>query len=391
LLVEYDTVGQLAHIRGTNHLKFDLIRERMRNQRLMRTEFEKPEEVVSWLGAVQSQDYTGAKWALGQRTKEATDDAIDEAFNAGRILRTHVMRPTWHFVAPADIRWLLELAAPRVHALSAPYYRKFELDDAICGRSRKILERALRGGRHLTRKELGDELGRGGIAASGLRLTFLMLRFELDRVICSGVRRGKQFTYALFEERAPKGPRFVRDEALAELVLRYFSSHGPATIRDFVWWSGLTTVDAKAGIQSLKSALTSETIGERTYWFKEQSKSAPRVSPSACLVPNYDEYLIAYKDRDQKVFGVDGQPGRLPAFDAYSHFLVVDGLLAGTWRRTEKAGSVLVRLTTFAPLDESHSRAVALAAKRLSRFVGAPVGITATQGSNPKHKFEFKL
>jgi DNA glycosylase AlkZ-like len=354
-------------------LKFDLIRERLRNQRLMRTEFEKPEQVVSWLGAVQSQDYTGAKWALGQRTKDARDDAIDEAFNAGRILRTHVMRPTWHFVAPDDIRWLLELAAPRVHALSAPYYRKFELDDAIYGRSRKILERALRGGRHLTRKELGDELGRGGIAASGIRLTFLMLRFELDRVICSGVRRGKQFTYALFDERVPKSRKFRRDEALVELILRYFSSHGPATIRDFVWWSGLTTADAKAGIQSVKPALTSETIGERTYWFKTQAKSAPRVSPSASLLPNYDEFLIAYKDRDQKVFGLDGQPGKLPAFDAFAHYLVVDGLLAGTWRRTEKAGSTLVSVTTFAPLDETHSRELALAAKRLSKFIGRTV------------------
>ncbi len=132
----------------------------MRNQRLLRTEFQKPEQVVAWLCAVQSQDYTGAKWALGQRTQGATDDVVEEAFNAGRILRTHVMRPTWHFVAPADIRWMLELTAPRLLGLSAGYYRKVELDDAIFARSRKILEKALRGGRHLTRKELGDELGR---------------------------------------------------------------------------------------------------------------------------------------------------------------------------------------------------------------------------------------
>ena len=297
--------------------------------------------------------------------KDATDDVVEEAFNAGRILRTHVMRPTWHFVAPADIRWMLELTAPRLLSLSASYYRKVELDDRIFARSRKILEKALRGGRHLTRKELGEELGRGGITASGLRLAFLMMRAELDRVVCSGVRRGKQFTYALFDERAPNSRKLQRDEALAELTLRYFSSHGPATIRDFVWWSGLTAVDARAGIQSLKTALVSETIGERTYWFNEQAKPAPRVSPSASLVPNYDEYLIAYKDRDQGVFG----------FDVYAHFVVIDGLLAGTWRQAEKSGSITVNVTTFARLSETHRRALVVAGKRLSRFVGMPVEI----------------
>ena len=202
-----------------------------------------------------------------------------------------------------------------------------------------------------------------------------MMRAELDRVVCSGVRRGKQFTYALFDERAPNSRKLQRDEALAELTLRYFSSHGPATIRDFVWWSGLTAVDAKAGIQSLKTALVSETIGERTYWFNEQAKPAPRVSPSASLVPNYDEYLIAYKDRDQGVFGLDGIQSKLPVFDAYAHYVLIDGLLAGTWRQAEKSGSITVKVSTFARLSETHRRALVLAGKRLSRFVGTSVEI----------------
>src|SRR5262245_24524323 len=171
------------------------------------------------------------------------DDSIDELFNEGKILRTHVMRPTWHFVMPEDIRWMLKLTAPRINAVSAYYFRKMELDQAVLARSNAAISKALRG-KHLTREELGQVLGRAKIDAKGLRLIYLMIRAELDAVICSGPLRGKQFTYALLDERVPKCRTLKRDEALAELTIRYFTSHGPALLRDFVWWSGLTITDA---------------------------------------------------------------------------------------------------------------------------------------------------
>jgi hypothetical protein len=218
----------------------DIARRRLLNERLVGPALTTPADVVSWLGAVQSQDYAGAKWAVAQRARGCSDRDVELACDRGDIVRTHVMRPTWHFVAPADARWMLELTAPRVHAANAYYYRKLELSPRTFERSNAALALALEGGKHLTRVELARALAGAGIRAEGVRLAYLLMRAELDALICNGSRRGKQFTYALFDERVPRAAPLARDEALAELTRRYFTSHGPATVQDFAWWSGLT-------------------------------------------------------------------------------------------------------------------------------------------------------
>ena len=195
--------------------------ERLLRQRIEGKGLENPAQVVRWMGAIQAQDYAGGKWAVGLRCFRCTDDDLEEAFSKGEILRTHIMRPTWHFVAPEDIRWMQSLTAPRVNAINAFYYRRLELDRALFKRSNASLNKALRGGKQLTRAELRAVLEDAGIATRDLRLTFLMLRAELDAVICSGGRRGKQFTYALVDERAPQAKDLNRQEALAELTERY--------------------------------------------------------------------------------------------------------------------------------------------------------------------------
>ena len=218
----------------------DIAQHSLHNQYLSSSGFKEPADVVKWFGAVQAQDYSGAKWALGLRLQSATDDAVEKAFGDGNILRTHVMRPTWHFVAPADIRWLLKLTAPRVNAVNGYYYRKFELDDAVFKKSNKALTKALRGGKQLTRDTLRNAVQQAGVATDDLvRSAYILIRAELDGLICSGARKGKQFTYSLLDERQPNSATLERDEALAELTRRYFTSHGPATLQDFVWWSGL--------------------------------------------------------------------------------------------------------------------------------------------------------
>jgi DNA glycosylase AlkZ-like len=232
----------------------DVAQRRLRNERLVGPAFAAPADVVSWLGAVQSQDYGGAKWAVAQRARGCSDADVEEACDRGDIVRTHVMRPTWHFVTSADARWMLELTAPRVHAANAYYYRQLELDERVFTKSHAALAAALRGGRHLTRVELGHALERAGIRAAGTRLAYVLMRAELDAVICSGPRRGKQFTYALFDERVPASKPLARDQALAELVRRYFASHGPATVQDFAWWSGLTVADGTKGIDLAKAS-----------------------------------------------------------------------------------------------------------------------------------------
>jgi hypothetical protein len=259
--------------------------------------------VVAWLGAVQAQDYHAAKWALGLRLKGATDETVERAFTTGSILRTHLLRPTWHFVAPTDIRWMLDLTAPRIHAASAYQYRKLDLDSKVFRRTRVALTKALQGGRQLTRDELRDVLAREGIAVRGLeRMAHIMMSAELDGLVCSGGRSGKQFTYALLEERVPKSKTLKRDEALAELVKRFFVSHGPATIQDFVKWSGLTTVDAMRGLEPVKAELSHQVVDRRAYWFSTMMPSAKMKTftaaktPIAFLLPNYDEFTVGYRN-----------------------------------------------------------------------------------------------
>ncbi len=230
----------------------DLTHWRLRNQHLSAPTLTDPAALVGWLGAVQAQDYGMALWAVGQRLIGATESAIQQAFDDGAILRTHVLRPTWHFVMPADIRWLLDLTAPRVRALLAYGDRQNGLDETVLAHAAAVIEAALRGGQHLTRSELGAVFAAAGIALGGTqRLAHLLMHAELDGLICSGVRRGKQPTYALLAQRAPDAKTLSREEALAELTRRYFSGHAPATLKDFAWWSGLTVADCKQGLEAV--------------------------------------------------------------------------------------------------------------------------------------------
>jgi len=351
---------------------------RQLNQRLARTTLKTPLDVVSWLGAVQAQDYPGARWALGLRANALTDARVEKAYDDGEILRTHVLRPTWHFVAPADIRWMLALTGPRVMARMAPYNRHLELDRPTFAKSRTVLERALRDGTHLTRAELATALARGGITAKGQRLAHLVMDAELHALICSGPRRANQCTYALIEERAAPAPPRTREEALAELVRRYFTSHGPASIRDFVWWSGLTTADARAGLAMLGSDVCDELIDDVRCWSLPARKASPVRAPAraAHLLPNYDEYLIAYRDRDFSV-----SSGGLTFDDFYAHFLTIDGRLAGTWRRVVTKDGVTITVRTMKPVSRSDKTLVAAAAERHAKFMERKVEVRYSQSA----------
>jgi hypothetical protein len=238
-------------------------------------------------------------------------------------------------------------------------------------RGRSAIERALHGGRQLTRTELAFALRRAGIAAEGMRLAYLMMHCELNAVICSGARRGNQFTYALLEERVPRARKLDREEALAELTRRYVTSHGPVTARDYSWWSGLTVREANAGFDMIKPALVRREIDGLKYWSVASRPIRPkRLTPaSAYLLPNYDEFLIAYKDRGAIVGTKRGADGVVRQPDVFSHHLVIGGRLAGSWRRAVKAGSVSVEIKSYTRLTRDDAKAVAAARERLSRFL----------------------
>jgi hypothetical protein len=345
--------------------------QRLYNQHLEGQKFQTPDEVVAWLGAVQAQEYGLAKWALGLRMESATDDVIEQAFTDGAILRTHVMRPTWHFVTPDDIRWILELTAPRVHALNAYYYRQLELDDALFAGSNAAIIRALEGGKHPTRAELGAALAEIGIDTSnGMRLGYIVHYAELERIVCSGPRRGKQHTYALLDERAPQAKRLARDAALAELTLRFFTSHGPAMVKDFAWWSGLTVADIKAGLAMLGSQLAPEEIDGQTYWFSPSLPAVQAAPLTAHLLPVYDEYGIAYKNHSAIL---DPKYAELIKDGFFTSAFVFGGQFVGMWRRTFSKGAVVVEVAPFHPFSAAESDAFAAAAQRYGEFLGMPV------------------
>jgi hypothetical protein len=366
----------------------DIAARRLQAQRLIGEPFESPLDAIRSLTAVQSQDYAGAKWALGQRSRGTTDADLDRLFDEGAILRTHLMRPTWHFVLPEDIGWLLALTGPRVRAGLVARNRNLEIDDKVAARAEAVFSAALAGGRHLTRPELGQLLSRKRISPEGQRLPHFLLRAELDALIASGPRRGKQFTYALLEERAPKARALDRDDAVAELTLRYFRSHGPAQVQDFVWWSGLRIADARAGIASAGKGLERRVIDGKDYWFDPGAGPQTKATSVAHLLPNYDEYTVAFRDRaeilhadlpfDPAVFARAGVPGAtsISFGSILSNVVTVGGKVRGSWRRTITRDGVRVEVRMLDRLKPAESRAVEDSGKRLGEFLDHTVEIS---------------
>ena len=354
----------------------ELLSERLRNQHLTRPERQKPAQVVAWFGAMQAQDFPAAKWAVGLRSPGSNSTDIEQAFNDGAILRTHLLRPTWHFVTPADIRWMLALSAPRVHAANAYYYKQSGLDAKMFARGCAMMHRVLDDGEPMTRAELAVALRRAKVPADGLKLAYIMMHAELEGVITSGPRRGKQFTYALLDQRAPAAKPLDRRDAIAELAKRYFVSHGPATVRDFVWWSGLTVKEAELGIEAVKPKLQQEAIDGRTHWSAKARVTAASKGCSGLLLPNYDEYLIAYKDRGAVV--EDARAANIVARSggAYPHHLVIDGRLVGSWARTLKENSVVIEVAPYRKLTPAQTRAVMSAADCYGDFLGLPLTLS---------------
>jgi hypothetical protein len=349
--------------------------QRLHNQLITQQKFEKVDDVVRWLCAVQSQNYAAAKWALGLRMQKATDEIVEQAFNDGSILRTHILRPTWHFVLPADIRWMLALTAPRVITASAYYYRTLGLDDTVFKQCNSAMAKALQGGKHLTRTELASVLQQAGIATDNLqRIGQIIMRAELDGIICSGARRGKQFTYALLDERAPQARILDREESLAELAGRYFTSHGPATLQDFVWWSGLKVADARIGLEMITSQHMWEVIDGQTYWRSASMTSAKVPTQTIYLLPNFDEYTVGYTDRSAIFDMSDAEKFDTPG-NVLNPTIVLNGLVVGTWKRTIKMDSVLLTPGLFTILTKAESNALVESANRYSAFLNLPVNI----------------
>jgi hypothetical protein len=345
----------------------DIIQLRLINQKLIGPSYAKPHELVSYMGCIQAQDFFGAKWAIGTRIKDITDALIEKEFDEGKIIRTHVLRPTWHFIAAGDVGWILELTAPRIKMLSAGYHRKEGIDSTTIKQSQKIFEDALTGGKQLSREELMPLLKNRKIKTSDNHLSFLLLEAELDGLICSGARKGKQFTYALLEERVPKLKYLHREEAVAELAKRYFISRGPATAHDFAWWSGLSLTDAKKGLELNKQELIHETINAETYWFSPTINSEQKYANEVHLLPAFDEFLIAYKNRTLSL-----KPGHsvITGNGIFKPTLMFNGRVTGTWKRANKKDKVLIEVSPFIKLSKLATQKTLSEANNYAKFLG---------------------
>jgi hypothetical protein len=351
----------------------DITRIRLAHQHISRPAFDDAADVVRSLGAVQAQDYLGALWALGLRNKRSTEASVEAAIERRAIIRTWPMRGTLHFVAAEDARWMLPLLTPRVIAGAASRYRQLGLDGAVFARSARVAERAMRGGKCVRRETMYALWNDAGIATHDSRGLHILGYLAQAGLICFGPRDGKQHTVTLLEEWLPPTSALARDEALGALARRYVTSHGPASVHDFAWWSGLTVTDARAGLESVASELESDVVGGRTLWFS----ATPAVragSGGAYLLPAWDEYTVAYRDRtdvlDAKYAArVNAGGGVLKPV------VVVRGEVVGTWQRTISKGRVTVRPALFKRLDRADWDALEKAASKYGRFLGHPANI----------------
>jgi hypothetical protein len=349
-----------------NFTDIDLINLRLYNTGLTSPRFGEVTEAVSSLGAVQAQDFAMAIWALGLRVKNSTSRSIEEVYDEGDILRVHIMRPTWHFVAPEDIRWMLELTSPRVKMLMSSTNRRIGLDDKILVTTNKVLVNALRDHKYLTRREIKTTLANSGIQTDVQRLAHILAWAELESLICSGPRRGKQFTYALLDERVPRSKKLAREEALAKLAQKYFTSHGPAQLEDFSWWSGLSFNDAKGAIECIQSNLEQVRIEGKNYLFIDAKQTMPK-PPEALLLSLFDEYSIAYKDRSYISEGNNIQK-MLSAGTAVNAVVVINGKVAGTWKKSTSPKNVNLIINPFRTFNNNEQEASNLEAARFGKF-----------------------
>jgi hypothetical protein len=354
----------------------EIARLRMRSQRLDGTPLESAEAAVGWMGAVQSQEYVLARWSIGQRARGVSEAQVEAMVADGRIVRTHILRPTWHYVLPADIRWMMALSGPRVESKIRPRYAALGLSDGLLQRSTELIVEALRGGRRMTRPQLGTMLGEAGIEVSNGRLAYVVTHAELNLVIGSGGLDGKQQTYALIDERVPESEPMSREAAVAELTRRYFTSHGPSSVADFTWWSGLTVRDARQGLDAIGSELDALSIDGRQYWFSPGAVTGRRdATPRAELIQTFDEYVVGYQ-ATRGVIDVEklSGPGTWNP-NSFVNPLLVDGQIAGGWRRVIKGDHVRIATKFFRELNPTEVGAVERAVERYGGFLGVPATI----------------
>jgi hypothetical protein len=336
-------------------------------QQISDTRFTTPGELVAWMGAMQAQDYRMSKWAIGMRLPGIMNEAVEQAIDKGEIVRTHVLRPTWHLVAAKDIRWMLSLTAPHINAASAAQRRSLGIDEQLLTRTTDIIIKALSGGRQLTREELMQEIRKTGIVTDTHRAVHIMFDAELKAIVCNGTMRGPKLTYRLMDEIIPPGDIYNREEALHQLALRYFSSHGPATVQDFQWWSGLPAGDTRKALEMIKKDMVCIKSDQKEYWVPRETVFLSKNIPEVCFLPAFDEFLVSYKDRTA-VLHPDWHREAITINGIFKPSILVEGKVAGTWKHTVKKNKLQIETGYFDPAMSLDAAVIDRALERLNDF-----------------------
>lgn len=344
----------------------DIAAIRLAGQQISSSRFHSAGALVAHLGAMQAQDHASALWAIGLRVPGTNQATVRAAIADKSVVRSWLLRGTLHIASGADLRWMLALLGERNIAGAAGRHRQLGLDDQVFAASRKHLIKALQGGHTLTRNALFALLQEQGIATAGQRGLHILWRLAQEGLLCFSDHIGKQPAFALLDEWLPAaGASMQREHALAELAARYIRSHGPATVADFAWWSGLTLSEARRGIAAA-SGLVARRQGEADYWMAEGALDAAADRSGVYLLPGFDEYLLGYKDRSA-VLPAAHAPRIVPGGNGvFKAMLLIDGQIAGTWRRED--GDIVPE--AFAPLKRAHQKGLAAAAKRYLQFCG---------------------
>lgn len=356
----------------------EAIARRMHGHALWRPRAATPGAIVAHFTAMQAQEYGYALWATAQRMTSRPDAAgLAAAVDSGAILRTHVLRPTWHFVAPADARWLLELTAPRVQRINAPYLRRNNLDEATLNRAFALIEAELAGGRHRSRAQLQDHLARAGFEFGGMAMGLVMMEAELTRLVISGETLGTARSYALFDERVPAAA-FDREQALAELVARFIATRGPVTLKDFAVWSGLTLRDATIGLAGANDnepgRFSAVEVEDLACWWEEPGTTAVApAAPRVDLVQGYDEYVMSYFPSKKLMQLPEYTP--TGEFGLLLHTVLVDGVMAGQWKHVLRTRDVTVQIATLRVFTPAERDAAEQAADDYGRYLGLPASV----------------
>jgi hypothetical protein len=347
----------------------DILGYRLSHQQITQARFTNPADVVRWLGVVQAQDYLNALWAVGLRMRHAVETVVEQALTDRSIIRTWPLRGTLHFVAAEDARWMLALSKPRIVSKSAKRLKKEAgLDDKVFAKSEKVLIRALEGKKQLSREALYDRLNAAKISTADQRGLHILWRHAQDGLICFGCRDGKQQTFALLDEWIPLTKKLSHDEAIFKLAHRYFISHGPATLQDFIWWSGLAPDEARAGLESVRAALREEKIDNQIYWMSRDAPGKIK-SSGTYLLPNYDEFMVGYTDRSASLNTDHKDHGN----GIFKPIILINGKAAGTWKRTLKKDTAEIETTPFTSFSAMQSKAILAAARSYGKFVGKEV------------------